>query len=45
MLCVGVPTCDVPITSVVVVVAKEIFGAKIIASVEGTVVETTGTTV
>ena len=45
VLCVGVPVCDVPVTSMGAVVAKGIFGAKAGASVEGTTVETIGTAV
>lgn len=42
MLCVVVPAYDVPVTSIGVVVAKVIFGAKADANVEGIVIETIG---
>ncbi len=45
MLYVGVPSCVVLVASMGVVVAKGIFGAKIVAIVKGTIVETIGTIV
>jgi len=45
MLCVGIPVYDVPVASTGVAIAKGMFGAKTVACVEETVVETTGTIV
>lgn len=45
MLYVVVPSYDVPVSSMGLAIAKGMFGAKIVASVEGTTVETTSTAV